>query len=55
MAAGLRMVDEADMLLAAYDGPIAELPVTADIVAYARQRDVPVVQIWLADALGSRQ
>lgn len=54
VAAGLRMVNEADMLLAAYDGPIAELPVTADIVAYARRRDVPVVQIWPAEALGSR-
>jgi hypothetical protein len=49
VAAGLRMVNDADMLLAVYDSSIAVLPVASDVVAYARQRGVPVVQVWPVD------
>ncbi len=47
MAAGVYMVDRADELWAVWDGrPARGHGGTADVVAYARDRDVPVRIIW---------
>jgi len=46
-AAGRRVVDLADEILAVWDGePSGGLGGTADVVAYARCHDVPVSVIW---------
>lgn len=46
-AAGRRVVDRADELLAVWDGqPARGLGGTADVVDYARARDKPVTVIW---------
>ncbi|WP_090098871.1 hypothetical protein [Lentzea jiangxiensis] len=45
--AGRRMVDESDSLLAVWDGRPGRGPGgTADVVAYARSRGVPVTVLW---------
>ncbi|MET9227704.1 hypothetical protein [Lentzea sp. NPDC003310] len=47
MEAGKRMVDESDVLLAVWDGLPGRGPGgTADVVAYARSRGVPVTVLW---------
>ena len=47
MEAGKRMVDESDALLAVWDGLPGRGPGgTADVVAYARSKDVPVTVLW---------
>jgi hypothetical protein len=47
MAAGRVLVDGADMVVAVWDGkPARGLGGTADVVAYARERDVPVKVVW---------
>ncbi|QIS15598.1 hypothetical protein [Nocardia arthritidis] len=47
LAAGLRMLDEADELLAVWDGaPARGVGGTADVVAAARRRGLPVTVIW---------
>ncbi|MDX8054301.1 hypothetical protein SK571_33435 [Lentzea sp. BCCO 10_0798] len=47
MEAGKRMVDESDALLAVWDGLPGRGPGgTADVVAYARSRGVPVTVLW---------
>lgn len=47
MEAGMRMVDESDALLAVWDGLPGRGPGgTADVVAYARSRGVPVTVLW---------
>jgi hypothetical protein len=47
MEAGKRMVDESDSLLAVWDGRPGRGPGgTADVVAYARSRGVPVTVLW---------
>ncbi|WP_207761113.1 hypothetical protein [Bifidobacterium simiarum] len=47
MAAGLRLVDDCDELLALWDGyPAAGLGGTGDVVAYARQSGRPVHVVW---------
>lgn len=47
MAAGRRIVDECDELLAVWDGfPSDGLGGTGDVVAYARRRGVPVHVVW---------
>jgi len=47
MAAGRAVVDQSNRLIAVWDGyPAHGLGGTADVVAYARQRGVPVVVIW---------
>jgi|SRR5712691_7128433 len=47
MAASRFMVNEADELYAVWDGrPARGYGGTADVVAYARERGVPVVVIW---------
>lgn len=47
MAAGARMVNEADILLAVFDGsPPCDTASAADVVAYANERGVQVVRIW---------
>jgi len=47
MAAGKRMVEESDSLLAVWDGRPGRGPGgTADVVAYARSRGVPVTVLW---------
>lgn len=49
MDASRLMIDKADRLLAIWDGqPARSFGGTADVVAYARERDVPVVVIWPA-------
>lgn len=51
MAAGRRLVDRCDRLVAVWDGaPARGLGGTADVVTYARQRSVPVEIIWPAGA-----
>ncbi|HUD37946.1 MAG TPA: hypothetical protein VMR14_13660 [Streptosporangiaceae bacterium] len=53
MAASMLMVDGADELYAVWDGQRARgYGGTADVVAYARQREMPVRAIWPA---GSRR
>jgi hypothetical protein len=47
MAASKLMVDEADELYAVWDGkPARAYGGTADVVAYARERSIPVRAIW---------
>jgi len=47
LAAGLVVVERSDHLLAVWDGePARGLGGTADVVAYARQRGVPVQVVW---------
>ncbi|WP_404390410.1 hypothetical protein [Humibacillus xanthopallidus] len=47
LAAGRRVVDESDHLLAVWDGqPARGLGGTADIVAYAAQRGKPTHVVW---------
>jgi hypothetical protein len=47
MAASKLMVDEADELYAVWDGkPARAYGGTADVVAYARERSIPVRVIW---------
>jgi hypothetical protein len=47
MEAGKRMVEESDSLLAVWDGLPGRGPGgTADVVAYARSRGVPVTVLW---------
>lgn len=47
MEAGKRMVDESDALLAVWDGlPGRGHGGTADVVAYARAKGVPVTVLW---------
>ncbi|MEV4839600.1 MULTISPECIES: hypothetical protein [Nonomuraea] len=47
MAASARMLDDADVLFAVWDGqPARGYGGTADVVAEARQREVPVRVIW---------
>jgi hypothetical protein len=47
MAASRLMVDEADELYAVWDGkPARSYGGTADVVAYARERGIPVRVIW---------
>jgi hypothetical protein len=47
MAAGRAMVEKADVLVAVWDGqPSRGQGGTADVVAYARERGVPVEVIW---------
>ncbi len=46
-AAGQRVVDLSDVLLAVWDGgPSAGVGGTADVVAFARERDVPTIVLW---------
>lgn len=52
MEAGKRMVDESDSLLAVWDGLPGRGPGgTADVVAYARSRGVPVTVLWPEGAI----
>ncbi|HUQ54288.1 hypothetical protein [Lentzea sp.] len=52
MEAGKRMVDESDSLLAVWDGQPGRGPGgTADVVAYARSRGVPVTVLWPEGAI----
>lgn len=47
MAGGQAVVDRSDLLVAVWDGaPARGLGGTADIVAYARERGVPVEVVW---------
>jgi hypothetical protein len=47
MAAGRRLVDRSDLLVAVWDGrPSRGLGGTCDVVAYARERGVPVEVVW---------
>lgn len=47
MAGGRAVVDNSDVLVAVWDGePSRGLGGTADVVAYARERGVPVEVIW---------
>lgn len=49
MAGGEAIVNECDTLLACWDGkPARGHGGTADVVAYARARDVPVIVVWPA-------
>jgi hypothetical protein len=49
MAAGQRVVDRSDRLIAIWDGrPAAGLGGTGDVVAYAREHGLPVTVIWPA-------
>ena len=52
MAASLRMLDDADRLLAVWDGqPARGHGGTADVVAAARDRGLPVTVVWPAGAV----
>lgn len=52
MRAGRMMVDRADAVWAVWDGEPARGPGgTADVVAYARERAIPVEVIWPAGAI----
>lgn len=52
MEAGKRMVDESDSLLAVWDGQPGRGPGgTADVVAYARSKGVPVTVLWPEGAI----
>jgi hypothetical protein len=47
MAAGFRIVDTAELLLAVWDGqPARGLGGTADVVGYAHAKGTPVVVVW---------
>jgi hypothetical protein len=49
LAAGQRVVEECELLIAVWDGaPARGVGGTADIVAYARARRIPVVVLWPA-------
>lgn len=51
MDASLRMLSDADELLAVWDGqPARDYGGTADVVEEARRRDIPVTVIWPAGA-----
>jgi hypothetical protein len=51
MAASRYIVDHADQLIAIWDGqPARAYGGTADVVAYARERGVPVTVVWPAGA-----
>jgi len=51
MAASKLMIDESDELYAVWDGnPARAYGGTADVVAYARDNDIPVQVIWPAGA-----
>lgn len=51
MAAGRRIVETSDLLVAVWDGKAARgLGGTADIVQHARTRHVPVEVVWPPDA-----
>ncbi|MEU4316190.1 hypothetical protein [Nocardia sp. NPDC024068] len=46
-AASVRMLDEADELIAVWDGkPARGYGGTADVVAVARERNIPVTVVW---------
>ena len=52
LKAGQRVVDLADILIAVWDGmPAKGKGGTADIVAYAKQRQIPVEIVWPAGVL----
>lgn len=52
LAAGMRVVDDCDILVALWDGlPAAGKGGTGDAVAYARSQERPVVIIWPAGVL----
>jgi hypothetical protein len=52
MEAGKRMVEESDSLLAVWDGQPGRGPGgTADVVAFARSRGVPVTVLWPEGAI----
>lgn len=47
MAASRRMLDETDHLIAVWDGkPARGYGGTADVVAAARERGVPITVVW---------
>lgn len=47
MAAGRQVVERSDELVAVWDGlPARGLGGTADVVSYARSRDIPVAVVW---------
>ncbi len=47
LAAGRRVVDEADLLIAVWDGrPAGGLGGTGDVVGYARERNTRVAVVW---------
>ena len=49
LAAGCSVVDRSDVLLAVWDGqPAGGTGGTAEIVAYARSKNLPVVVVWPA-------
>ena len=51
MAASIRMLENADMLLAVWDGmPARGYGGTADVVQAARERNVPVTIVWPSGA-----
>jgi hypothetical protein len=51
-AAGRRVVDTSDRVIAVWDGkPARGLGGTADVVAYARQHQKPTIVIWPDDAV----
>lgn len=52
LAAGQAMVDRSDHLFAVWDGrPARGVGGTADIVAYARERGIPVTVLWVEGVL----
>jgi polyphosphate kinase 2 (PPK2 family) len=52
LAAGRWIVDHADRLVAVWDGrPARGRGGTAEVVAYARHRGVPVTVLWRAGVL----
>ena len=52
LKAGLRVVDLSDLLIAVWDGmPARGKGGTADIVAYAKRRHVPIEIVWPAGVL----
>lgn len=47
LAAGQSVVDQSEMLVAVWDGqPAAGKGGTADVVAYARSKNLPVLVVW---------
>ena len=55
-AAGRRVVELSDVLLAVWDGsPSGGVGGTADVVAFARERAVPTTVIWPAGALRAQE
>jgi hypothetical protein len=52
MAAGRRVVDRSDVLVAVWDGnPARGFGGTGDVVAYAHERGVPVEVVWPSGAV----